>query len=389
MKLFPAIQHHAFNPLWLLLLAFALCSCARPQPTREVKRYLWPASATSAKIEYLGFYASKDYLLDNEPAWADKYILGIERPEPLFRVPFGVAAGFGKVAVTDTVQRLVFILDVATGKMAPLSPAAGAAGALVRGLSTPTGVDFANQNELWVASSTSGSIERFRLDGTWLGSVGRDLLERPTAVAVDREGRRAVAVDTPKHRLAVFDLDGKFLFYLGGRGTSPGTFNFPLDADFAPNGDLLVLDSLNARVQRFGWDGKGYQFIKEFGERGTAAGSFQLAKSIAISPWGHVYVTDSLDNKVVVFDLDGQFLMRFGGKFATTSGEIAPGGFNMPAGIAADEQGGIWVADTLNRVVHRFQYLSDEYLRNHPISTGEIVRPAAMGQDAPAEQPRK
>jgi DNA-binding beta-propeller fold protein YncE len=185
------------------------------------------------------------------------------------------------------------------------------------------------------------------------------------------------------HRLAVFTLDGTFLHTLGERGSGPGQFNYPLDADFDADGDLYVLDALNTRVQRFHWDGTGYRYVLHFGEHGTASGSFQMPKALAVTPSGHVYITDSLADKVTVFDRDGTFLLTFGGRFVA-SNKMAPGGLNMPAGIAADENDGIWIADTLNGMVHRFQYLNESYLRDHPITAEQLIE---VGMEALPDKP--
>jgi hypothetical protein len=54
-----------------------------------------------------------------------------------------------------------------------------------------------------------------------------------------------------------------------------------------------------------------------------------------------------------------------------------PGGFDMPKGVDADDTDAIWVIDALNRMVHRYQFLNEKYLREHPIRPEEIVLPEA------------
>jgi hypothetical protein len=89
-----------------------------------------------------------------------------------------------------------------------------------------------------------------------------------------------------------------------------------------------------------------------------------------------VYVTDSRANRFVIFDLAGNFLLSIGAKHLVGEGFVAPGGFYLPQGVAADRSGGIWVVDSLNRMVHQFQYLDETYLREHPIDPAEIFLPA-------------
>lgn len=368
-----------------LLIGLSLLAACSPltQPSAPM-RFLWPPVAAAAKIEYLGYYAGHADLRKSKASWLEKYVFGQELSEAIFKKPFAIDAKFGKVLVTDTIARQVVLFDLAGKTIEPVrlserNPARWG---------VPTGVAFANPEEFWLVFARSRDVLRCSIDGKVFGKFGGEMMTRPTALAIDPARRRAAVVDTPMHRLAIFDLDGTFLGYLGERGADPGQFNYPLDVDFDAEGDLFVLDALNARVQRFRWDGAAYRYLADFGEHGTAAGSFQMPKSLAVSRSGHVYVTDSLGDKVTVFDRDGAFLLNFGGRFVATGGKIAPGGLNMPAGITADENDGIWIADTLNGMVHRFQYLNEAYLRDHPISPGEAFQPGAERLPARSDNAR-
>lgn len=359
--------------LSLLTGVLLLAACGPLTPVPVEKRYLWPPVVDSARIEYLGFYVGDGDLREKSGGWLEKYVLGEPLSRSVFKKPFAVDARFGKVLVTDTVARRVVLFDLAKKTITPLNITDNDPSGLGLDIGAATGVAFANSKEFWLAIAQSQDVIRCSIDGDFLGKVGGGVMVRPTALAIDHPRRRAVVVDTPMHRLAVFTLDGTFLHYLGERGTGTGQFNYPLDVDFDAEGDLFVLDALNARVQRFHWDGAAYRYQQHFGEHGTASGSFQMPKSLAVTPSGHLYITDSLGDKITVFDRDGTFLLTFGGRFVATD-KMAPGGLNMPAGIAADESDGIWIADTLNGMVHRFQYLNETYLRDHPISPEQLAR---------------
>ena len=95
-----------------------------------------------------------------------------------------------------------------------------------------------------------------------------------------------------------------------------------------------------------------------------------------MSPYGHVYVSDGLSHKVVVFDLEGNYLLTFGGKsYAVASGEVTPGGFFAPHGVEVDSAGQILVVDGINSMIQRFQFLTDDYLKENPVSQEEIYLP--------------
>ena len=356
--------------LLLLLLSTVLFLVGCAGVAREERpRYVWPPDAETARIEYLGFYASEANLKGALFTTLSEVVLGIEPAKPLFVHPFAVDAWQDRILVTDTSTRNIYLLDLNRRKLGHFL----LTNQQNLSFGIPLGVAIVDDNRFVVAEAQTGEIHQFSFGGEKLATSGKEEIQRPSAVAVDRRHRRIVVVDTPAHRLVVFTDDGQFLSYVGERGSEPGQFNYPVDADFDSEGNLFVLDSMNFRVQRFNWDGTSYRYASHFGETGSADGSFMRPKGLAVSTSGHIYVTDALGHKVVVFDRDGTFLLTFGRKFIATGGKFAPGGLYMPAGIAADDQDGIWVVDSLNRMVHHFQYLNETYLRDHPLHSGAIA----------------
>jgi len=64
-------------------------------------------------------------------------------------------------------------------------------------------------------------------------------------------------------------------------------------------------------------------------------------------------VLDNHFENVQVFNAEGQLLMALG------QGGPGRGEFSLPSGITIDEQDRIWLADSYNRRVQVFQYLSE------------------------------
>lgn len=89
-------------------------------------------------------------------------------------------------------------------------------------------------------------------------------------------------------------------------------------------------------------------FITQFGSEVTAPGELNNPSGIAIDGAGDVYVADTENDRVQKFDSKGKFILQFGG-----TGD-APGQFFSPQGIAVDRMGNVWVADTLNGRVEEF-----------------------------------
>lgn len=142
-------------------------------------------------------------------------------------------------------------------------------------------------------------------------------------------------------------------------GNRDGQYRTPRNLTVASNGDILVLDSLNGRVQRFDSTGK---FLSKFGSIGGGDGQFALAQyqsgpgGITTDDEGNIYVADTWGYRIEKFDSTGKFLLKWGaGKDTTGSpdGNAAnPTGFYGPRAIAYDASADeLYITDTGNKRV--------------------------------------
>jgi hypothetical protein len=172
--------------------------------------------------------------------------------------------------------------------------------------------------------------------------------DRPTGVAYSPVNQEIWVVETNAHRLTILDENGNLIRRIGGRGTSPGEFNYPTSIWIDNSGKVFIVDAMNFRIQVFSSDGN---VLSVFGKPGDATGYFARPKGIATDSQGNIYVADALYNTVQIFDMRGNFLYNFGSQ---GHGE---GEFWMPSGIYIDEQDYIYVADTYNARVQIFQFI--------------------------------
>ncbi|ORJ62436.1 hypothetical protein B5V00_03890 [Geothermobacter hydrogeniphilus] len=362
---------------WLLLPVLLLAGCSPAAAPR--KRFFWPIGTGQPRIEYLNYYlGEQDLKRGVENPFSDA-VFGRERPVPVFQQPHAIAVKKDEVLVSDLIIKKVVVLDFSQKKIRYLKDAKGRDYLFRR----PIGIAVAPRGTVLVVDAIEHRVDVFSAADAYLKSFGQNHLSRPTGIAVSPDGQQVWVVDTGAHRLVHFDGDGNYLGEMGARGVAPGMFNFPLDADFDAEGNLYVLDAMNARVQVFSPQGK---FLRAFGGRGTQRGLFRIPKSLAVSRTsGLIYVTDSMANDFIVFDLQGRLLLTVGGHYASNLSKVVPGGMNLPKAIAVDKQDGIWVVDGLNRMVHRFQYLTPAYLEKHPILPGERLVPTAVFKSTPAK----
>jgi tripartite motif-containing protein 71 len=142
---------------------------------------------------------------------------------------------------------------------------------------------------------------------------------------------------------------GDFLEPIGFLQSDPNSFSGPVDLAFDPSGNLYVLDSLNSRVQKFAPDGS---FIKVWGKFGSADGEFNLIDSngvglgsIAVDLEGFVYVADTFNSRIQKFDSNGNFLLSW----TNLGGDGTK--LNRPYGVAVDLDTVYVMDDVLNVLV--------------------------------------
>ncbi len=85
-----------------------------------------------------------------------------------------------------------------------------------------------------------------------------------------------------------------------------------------------------------------------WGSQGKGTGQFQDPRGIAVDEAGNVYVADSGNHRVQEFDANGQFVTQWGSQ-GTEAGQ-----FQEPWGIAVDTEGNVYVADTWNHRIQKF-----------------------------------
>ena len=78
-------------------------------------------------------------------------------------------------------------------------------------------------------------------------------------------------------------------------------FNYPSDVAVDAAGNLYVLDSANARIQKFGPDGK---YLATIGRKGQGPGEFMMPGDIDIDRDGNLVVSDSSQSRIHVI-IDG------------------------------------------------------------------------------------
>jgi DNA-binding beta-propeller fold protein YncE len=215
--------------------------------------------------------------------------------------PLGVGPGLGGLVVSDTYHDRVVQL-APDGSLARQLAGSGNGTDQVHG---PHGVARGPQGDMWIADTGNNRLVHLNADGSFAGTLGgfsapQDVTFDPAgAMYVADSGNGQIVIRHPqprsgllglltpsksdtvttisgfRHPVAVAatatavyvaddqtdtitatDLNGERLFSFGAQGTKPGEFTRPAGLAVTPDGDLVVSDPPNNRVELFTFAGR-------------------------------------------------------------------------------------------------------------------------------------
>ncbi len=142
---------------------------------------------------------------------------------------------------------------------------------------------------------------------------------------------------------------------------------------FTPNRYYFLMPVRD--IQR---DPLGCLFIHSWGEMGTGEGKFNTPRGVAVDPDGDVYVADSGNHRIQKFNSRGEFILQWG-QIGSDSGE-----FIEPDGVVVDPQGDIYVVDSGNHRIQKFNSRGEFILQwgSEGESDTEFMNPGGIAVDS-------
>jgi len=141
---------------------------------------------------------------------------------------------------------------------------------------------------------------------------------------------------------AMFELLGHF----GGKGTQVGQFAAPRGLVADGQGNIIISDTQNHRIQICDYSGN----CSAFGSQGSAPGQFSWPWGIALDSKGRIVVADRMNHRVQICNYQGN-CTAFGSQGRN------PGQFDEPMGLEVGSQDRIIVGDSDN---DRYQVCNDQ-----------------------------
>ncbi len=339
----------------ITVTGFLLSGCATNQP-QSSRRYVWPRPPDEPKIEWIkSYYGQNDFPKSGFSVFLETLFGGEEGH--IFEKPIDVKSnGKGVVYVTDVAIPGIFRFDLLNQKVDLWERGSDPDTTLAL---VPYFIALDDKDNVYAVGSGSTNIYVVDSNGTFLRKIDfKGKVKSAGGILVDSEKKRIFLVDNVESKVAIFDLDGKYISSFGKKGEDKGEFNRPSPIVMNRLGEIIIGDVMNGRIQIFDREGK---FLRMFGQRGDGSADFQVMKGVAVDTDNNVYVTDGKANQIKIFSKTGDYLMSFGTAYSVTKTmKESPGGFLLPQGIFIDGSDTIYVADQANMRFQVFKYLKGE-----------------------------
>ena len=215
-------------------------------------------------------------------------------------------------------------------------------------LGEPYGMAVDSKGQVYVADQKVGAVFIFNTETREVELIKNKThahFARIIGLAMD-DGDRLFVSDPGLRHVLVFDASHKAEDVISDGMVSPGCLaidreNRLLYVSDVELDQVLVYDADSLKLNRkMGTTGHKHEL--------TTPGDFARPAGLAVDQDGNLYVADTLNNRIEIFDADGKFISTFG-----KAGD-GPGYFARPKGVAIDSDGHIWVADGVQDRVQVF-----------------------------------
>jgi hypothetical protein len=304
----------------------------------------------------------------------------------LFNMPQGITVdSSGNVYVADTNNSTIRKITAA-GVVSTLAGAPGQTGGAdgtggSARFDNPFGLAVDTAGNIYVADYDNSTIRKVTSTGTvstLAGSAGMSgsangqgsaaRFNNPAAVAVDGMGNVYV-IDTSNQTVRVITPGGSVSTLAGspgngGRADGTGaaaSFFYPGGIASTAAATVYVADTGNHTVRTVSSQGGVSTLAGSAGQKGDADGTgtqalFAYPYGISCDGAGHIYIVDSGNNAIRVTTTSGAVTTVAGAGSLSPGSSDGVGGaarFSNPSGVAADNLGNVYVADTNNSTIRK------------------------------------
>jgi hypothetical protein len=290
--------------LFTAVAVLLLTACASTGPIEEQDTVFYPALPQQPRLQFLATISSED---DLRRAAAVRGSRGLRDRRELGR-PVSVAHELDRLYLVDRAHQAIIIVDLAAGTFEVFPQRR------LGKLSDPMAITVADGFK-YVADPGRGQVVVFDENNDYVRAYGT--LGQYHVIDVAVHGNRLYLVENKANQIVVLDREsGELVRIIGSEDPEqrlrwlPGNFDRPTHITVDHQGNLLVVDAINSRVQIFDADGK---FTKMIGDNYVGPGGMPRPKGLAVDREGRFYLADSSMELVQIFDIASEDpLLAFG-----------------------------------------------------------------------------
>jgi sugar lactone lactonase YvrE len=376
---------HIRNLLWLTGFITLLVSCEKAavydNPNPPVIQSLSPDNGPAGTSVYINGENFSPRIPDNTVMIGSTEI-NVYKADSNYLViiiPIGLKTGAVKVTVNDksvtgpvfTYEPTVTVLSYAGNGLIGLQD-----GSLTEArFNLPRAMALDADGNMYVADQANNVIRKITVDGQVTTLVGNGeagsmdgsdssaRFNQPGALIVGKDGNIYVA-DYAGNAIRKVTPQGEVTTIAGdsihGNVNGDGTiarFYGPSGITMDDQGNFYVTDFLNNQIKKIT---PGYQVSLYAGTGAVGTNDGDRLQSTFFGPTtittdndGNMYVGDWFNFRVRKIDPSGMVTTLAGSTSGYTDGMASSAQFNTPVGLAADDQGNLYVADGFNNVIRK------------------------------------
>ena len=135
----------------------------------------------------------------------------------------------------------------------------------------------------------------------YVSSIGSDFLKQPAGIAITPQGNLVVA-DQENRCIWILTQEGRCVIHpIGGNNVDQfGQLYQPFGVAVTSNGLVVVSDKGSARICVFT---QGGELVECFGGKGSQPGELDQPRHLCVNSDGHVVVADELNQRIQIFEL--------------------------------------------------------------------------------------
>ncbi len=212
-----------------------------------------------------------------------------------------------------------------------------------------------------IPGATADSHVLASVQTTDSGSTWRVIVTNSAGSVISNSATLTVQPPPPASTAVIAVLAG-VLKQPGTASGTPGSFKLPVGMGIDASGNIYVADTAAATVRRISSSGGVLTLAGQADTPGNADGNGSLARftlpaGIAVDTSGNVYVSDIGNHNIRKITPIGAVTTLAGGTAGFADDDVddavSTARFKNPWGVAVDDSGNVYVADTSNNVIRK------------------------------------